>query len=382
LLLFAAVSFLIKEDGVMLLPAIAALHAIRRRVADRALPPVPPTFAVLAVVWIVLLIAVRFAALESLGGYGRPTVALAWQRVWNTLHGIFRLVPPDRDWQPAASWFATALPLLAAAAWRWVSRDARLLLTSGAALAVIFVLPFVFAAKAEQVYLIGLGAVLVLTGAVAALLDLARRARAPGFATAAVLAIVAAGATAFAMVARDITRDFAPFGPMVLSHDDIVRTWSSVPPEVHAYLAAKRGPGAADRLSANPIDELAHVSFGFHGLETSPDGVRYLWMAGPRVEIHVSAAARTVSIPLRHEIGAFREAARAFVAVDGRPAGDLRLEDGGWHRFTTVLQPERASRRMHRIEIRIDHAWRPAQLIPGSADPRVLGLQVGEITLR
>ena len=69
---------------------------------------------------------------------------------------------------------------------------------------------------------------------------------------------------------RDITRDFEPFGPIVLSHDDIVRTWGPVPPELREYVARKREPNAATRVSSNPVDELSQITFGVHGRETSP----------------------------------------------------------------------------------------------------------------
>ena len=37
---------------------------------------------------------------------------------------------------------------------------------------------------------------------------------------------------------------------------------------------------------------------------------------------------------------------------------------------------------MHRIRITIDHAWRPSEVIPGSTDERLLGLQIGELVVR
>ena len=48
LLLFGVASFMVKEDGVMLLPAILAVHAITRRVAEPGLRPAPWAFAALS----------------------------------------------------------------------------------------------------------------------------------------------------------------------------------------------------------------------------------------------------------------------------------------------------------------------------------------------
>ena len=111
------------------------------------------------------------------------------------------------------------------------------------AIAVLFNLPFAFVTKAEQMYLVGIGAALTLTGAALGMLDLAARARAPRASTLAVTALLLGGLASFVAVARDITRDFEPFGPVVLAHDDLVRTWGPVPPELRDYLALKREPG-------------------------------------------------------------------------------------------------------------------------------------------
>ncbi len=171
---------------------------------------------------------------------------------------------------------------------------------------------------------------------------------------------------------------------MVLAHDDLVRTWGPVPPELREYVALKREPGAAGRVSSNPLDELSQVTFGVYGRETSPDGVGYMWVFGPRAEIHVRANARSVTIPLRHPIEAFREPTRARIDADGRPADDLALVTPEWRMSTVPLRAADVPRvsQMHRIRITIDHAWRPSEVIPGSTDERLLGLQIGELAIR
>ena len=209
-----------------------------------------------------------------------------------------------------------------------------------------------------------------------------RRFDGPG--TLAAAGVIAAGLASFVAVSRDISRDFEPFGPLVLSHDDVVRTWGPVPPELRDYLALKRDPDAAGRVSPNPLDELSAVTFGVYGRETSPDGVGYMWMNSARAEIQVRASARSVSIPLRHPIEAFREPTRARVEADRRPADDLALTTPDWRVSTLPLRPADVPRvsGMHRIRITIDHAWRPSDVIPGSTDERVLALQIGELTVR
>jgi hypothetical protein len=384
LLVFGAAAFLIKEDGVMLLPAIIVVHVLTRWIAERDLQPLPWRFVLLCALTLGVLVLVRFYALGGLGGYGRPNVQQAWINMSAGLNGVFRLVPAHRQWQGVASGFATALPLVALLAWPWISRPARLCLAAGVAIAFLFNLPFVFVSKAEQAYLLGTGAVITLTGASIALLDLSHRAARPIPLAAASLMVLAAGMASFATVARDIARDFDPYGPYVLSHDEIVRTWWPVPPELRDYLARKRASLAARRLSTNPLDELRHASFGFMGPETNPQGQSYLWMAGPRTEIQVSAGSSVVTIPIRHQIEAFREPTRASIVVDGRLANELIMDDSRWQTVQIPLRPNAATRvgRMHRIKIVIDHAWRPSDVIPGSSDRRILGLQIGELVVR
>jgi hypothetical protein len=132
-------------------------------------------------------------------------------------------------------------------------------------------------------------------------------------------------------------------------------------------------------MSANPADELDCVVFGAHGPEAGRDGVAYQWMSGPRTEIHVTQHWQAVDLPLRHAIDAFREPATAHIAVDGRPVDRVTLDTADWRVSTIALQPLPAPRwrRMRRVVIEIDHAWRPSEVIRRSSDTRVLGLQVG-----
>jgi hypothetical protein len=335
-------------------------------------------------VTVAALFALRASALGELGGYGRPTYHAAWVNLSSGLLRVFRLMPATRPWQGVASAFATLLPLLALLTWPWISRGARVLLLNGVALALLFNLPFAFVSKPEQMYLVGLGATITLTGAAVGLLDVARLGRGGRTGTVIVAAMLVAGLASFGAVARDIMRDFEPFGPIVLAHDDIVRTWGPVPPELHDYIASKREPGARNRISPNPLDELSAVTFGVYGRERSPDGVQYMWMNSARAEIQVRANARTATIPLRHPIESFREPTRARIEVDGRLADDLPLDSPAWRRSTLPLRPSTVPRvsGMHRITITIDHAWRPSEIIPGSTDERVLALQIGEVDVK
>lgn len=378
LLAFGAIAFLIKEDGIMLLPVIVAAHWLNRRLREPHLARVPGSLVIGMVVLLTALVVLRASALGGLGGYSRPGLERAWQNYADGLTKTLRLIPAHRPWQGVASAFATMLPVVGLLSWRRASPESRTCLALGIAAIVLFNLPFVFVTKGEQMHLVATSAVLILAGGATALLQAVPHQVVRMIA----LTGIAAGIVACAAVARDITTDFAPFGPIVMANDDIVRGWSPVPAQVQEYLARKRQPGAPQHLSPNPVDELSHAIFGVHGVETGPDGVRYQWMSQPTAEILVLKRARAVTVPLRHEIGAFLEPASVAITLDGRPVDRLRLDDGNWRPSTIRLPIAGGGWRAPRIRISLDHVWYPARIIPSSNDPRALGLQIGEIALQ
>jgi hypothetical protein len=372
-------AFLFKEDGIILLPLLVVLHVLRRGIVDAALPMPPRAFLLGAVAVPIALVWLRAQALGELGGYGRPDAAQAWANFTLGLERVFLLLPAHRPWQPAASGFAAALLLGGAAAWRWASPGVRYLMAAGAATALAFNLPFVFVTKNEQMHMVAAGAALMWGGCAAGVLQALRT---PALRVVSAL-VLAAGILACASVARHISKDFEPYGPIVLASDQIVRGWAAVPAEIRDYLARKAEPGAAGALPANPVRALALVAYGLHSDETSPDGVHYRWMAGPRAEFFVAREVRSLTLPLRHEAGAFGEPAAASITAGGRQLDALTFEDGRWRYSTLSLAGAPSGRGpMRRVILDIPHAWIPAERIPGSTDTRVLGLQVGVPELR
>ena len=277
LLAFATAAFLIKEDGIMLLPAIVAVHEIRRWTVE-PLPRIRVGFIVLAASLLAGLMLWRTDVLGGVGGYTRPVVRQGLDQLLRTLAGVYRLVPADRPWQPLASWFATLTPLAALIAWRWASRGARFCVAAGAAIAMLFAA----AVRLHRQTRTGLPAR-------SRLLDRAHRRHPRARGSCGAVATAAARrrdrgrprAHRHRIDARGhphITRDFEPFGPFVLANDDIVQTWGFVPPEIKDYLVRKREPNAASRLSANVLDEILVATFNTHGRDVTPDGVPYMWM--------------------------------------------------------------------------------------------------------
>jgi len=379
LLLLQAAALLLKEDGVMLIPAVIVLHVLRKLIAERDLPHVPIAFVAAAAVLIAVLLVVRGSALQGTPAHRLPSFHQAWGNWTRAFDGAFRLQPAHRPWQPEASWFVTMLPLIALIAWRRLTPGVRFALAAGLSLGLLFALPFAFIVKAEQLHIVIAGAALLLTAAAAGVLHALSTRRAIAAAGG---VVVAAGLAAMAFVTRDITRDFEPFSPIVLHTDAIVQEWAAVPAELREYLAAKIAPDA--RVDTNPAAVLTTVAFGLGGRETSPDDVRLRWMTGPSADIFVKRGVKLVTIPFRHEMGAFRDTAHVRIDADGQVVTDEIIGDGRWRRVDVALRQRAALglSGMHRIRVRLDRAWIPADVIPGSTDRRTLGLQIGDITTR
>ena len=375
---FEVAALMVKEDGVMLIPAILVLEILRRIIRGSA-ARIPALFIVLAAAAGAGLLWFRGAVLQGIGGYAVPTAERAWSNVTRGLDSVFRLVPARRPWQGVASWFVTLVPVVALASWRRVPAGARYGMCAGLAIAVLFDLPFAFVTKVQQMHLVAVGASLLLASAIEGLYcAVPWRAARMG-----VLVIVIAGLSALTAVTRDITRDFEPFGKIILATDKLA-DWAAVPLELREYLARKQQPGARDSLSPNPADALDYVAFGLHGPERAPGGLTVRWMSGPVTELYVRRSARMLSIPLRHERGAFAEPARLRIEVDGTVLDAPEFQSGDWKLSTIALRSSGVSplRRMHRVVLRLDHAWVPAKVSPGSTDGRTLGLQVGEPVVR
>ncbi len=378
LLLLAAAAFLIKEDGIMLLPSIVVVHLVRRQFGERDLPRPPWTFIALAVLTVAALLWTRNAAVGAAVSRRVPSLAAGWHNYWTGLYRVFCLAPAHRPWQVAASRFAIGVPLAAVALWRRAAAPSRAALVCGVGIALLFNLPFVFVTKPEQLHLVTVGAVVVIAAALRALLDAVRAAAG----RVGILAVAAAGAAACAAVTINITRDFEPFGPIVLGADTIVRGWAAVPEEIREYLAQKRVPGAAQRLSPNPAEAVERITFGVHGRESSA-GVPFQWMSGRRSELLLSPDAHTVAIPIRHALEIFRQPAEVTVTADGRLVDRMDLTTPEWRVSSIAMPTGRATGwfGMHRVVIQTGNAWTLATVSAGSADGRTLGLQIGQIRI-
>lgn len=97
---------------------------------------------------------------------------------------------------------------------------------------------------------------------------------------------------------------------------------------------------------------LLSVTSGMRAWETDADGRRFRWMGG-HASLFVPSDARVVSLPLRTTFAPGDPPVTATIWIDDRPVDRVLLADPNWHE-STVRLPPKGSRRVRRIDIRVD----------------------------
>ena len=98
---------------------------------------------------------------------------------------------------------------------------------------------------------------------------------------------------------------------------------------------------------------LISVTSGMRPWEMDASGRRYRWMGG-HASLFVPSDARLVSMPVRTTFDRVDDPPITLtIAIDDRPADRLVLKDAHWQ-LSTVRLPARGSRRVRRIDIRVD----------------------------
>ncbi len=382
LLVLQAAAFLLKEDGITLVPVVVVAHVLwsvteRRRVE---LPPWP--FLALAAILLVGGLGWRHLALGGLGGYRTPDWASARANLWRGFWRTLALQPVDRPGKGLATAFVIVTSLLGGLAAACDRRSLRplFLILLGFEMVAVCNLPYALVTKREQWYLLSLGGAVLLTGATWAMWRALRlTALRAAFSVLIVVVIIM-----MAWVSRQMAGDFAPYSGYVLDTDRMVAEWGFVSPEIREYLVEKGARWQARREQMPFPQALQMIWCGVYGWESSVQSSQFRW-GGRRVTGFVDRKARTISMPVGVASlpGLPPGPSTVTVTVDGRFRGTRALEPERWTTLDLPL-PQLAGwfgRRFHRIDLQFDRAVVPARVDPSSSDRRELAVRAGPVTL-
>jgi O-antigen ligase len=134
---------------------------------------------------------------------------------------------------------------------------------------------------------------------------------------------------------------------------------------------------AAQRPLSPPASEAVD---GFHGWETARDGARFRW-SGQYSSVFVPDDVTMLQIPVRVP-AVIRNVTPSGIEVStGGITIRRTLVSDAWTLIDVPLDRSPAPAHFRRINLRTDTTWRPALYVPGSAELRPVGMQVGELRL-
>jgi O-antigen ligase len=146
-------------------------------------------------------------------------------------------------------------------------------------------------------------------------------------------------------------------------------------PAAMALVILVAAPVAAVRSAIAP--PTSQAVDGFYRWETLEDGTRFRWTSG-YASLFVPADVTRVEVPIR-------------LPTDGRTIRPMGVEvmtagidrgrtivDRTWAIVSVRLADAAAPTGFKRVDLRVDRVWQPALFIAGSADMRMVGVQVGE----
>ena len=119
---------------------------------------------------------------------------------------------------------------------------------------------------------------------------------------------------------------------------------------------------------------------GFYGWESGAEGERYRW-TDLYASLFVPADVAHVDIPIRipASVPGLKPVAVTLSINGGK--GSTTLATSNWTIVPVDLPEPQSPVRFTRINLRADRTWQPALYVPGSADFRFVGVQVGEVPI-
>ena len=125
--------------------------------------------------------------------------------------------------------------------------------------------------------------------------------------------------------------------------------------------------------------DLTKVTYGLHQWETELDGTPFRWTSG-RARLFVPATATDIELPFRAIlVGDNRDPMTVEISIDARWSPPVHLLDEEWRVHRLRLPSIQAGAKHRTVDLRVERPWRPSRAIPGSTDPRELGVKLGEV---
>jgi hypothetical protein len=424
----AVAAFLLKEDAAMLPSVLLALTVVHSLATGQLSLRRLATIGVYTVALTVALAALRYNRLQALGGYGVPSVGAAYTNLWKGVDGALFLWPTRRPWQAVSSCLAilsiiSALvaaphrtkhwPLLAAAfitagllgmnltaltlprayplitmqglasgvavsvllvgvgaaLWRR-DRLSLYVLAAGVIIVLGFNAPFALVSKREQFHLLGLGAVLALSGATSALLSGLKPAwKMP------LVSVLFLTSLTYASLARQATGDFLPCNPPVLTVDQDARSWWVVPDEVRAWLNTKAA-ACGGHQEPPPLLDTPIIVWGAYDVRDERNGSVTRWVSDHSVML-LRRGTKSVTLGFRRADATPSETV-SVVVKSSTTSASLTLRSTEWQFATIRLRPTALSwtRHSERVDISVDGWFVPALRDEKSQDLRRLGAEI------
>jgi O-antigen ligase len=116
---------------------------------------------------------------------------------------------------------------------------------------------------------------------------------------------------------------------------------------------------------------------GFYEWDTAEDGTRFRW-TGEYASLFVPGDVRAARIPMRMPASARAVTPIGVEVMSGALSKGRVIITDVWAEIYVPLGDVPAPKGYRRVDLRVDRAWQPAVYIPGSADLRNVGVQVGE----
>lgn len=368
------VAFLIKEDGIMLLPLVVGLQLLWRTLVERGGTWPPLKWVAAGALAVLALLALRYAALGGVGGYtARPTLERMWVNYQPGARIGFLAMRSDRWYLwPWAETFVKAV--LAAGVLACVLlRQARLafLLFAGVLGAALFNLPFVLVTTAEQYHLIASFSAVSIAAALAAVGGAIPR----RWWRVTIGATTVTGLLVLAAASRHRGELFTPYTTWTMGHDTVAADWPGMPAEIREWL--REGLRERRQPAIGPLSNLPVIVFGAPDVETDPQGRKVRWLRR-HTTILPNAGVGVLELPLLASLPA-GSSCRVVVATQDGPAATVSLRDA---ESVTVKVPVRQRGRLFALARRVTITVTPeprAGTAEGTAQAPDRAIGLGEI---